>query len=221
RVLLDCMDPRASITLAGDTHQHVAEHSGFSSWSEFFHLLGIPGTEIETLRVSYRSARPIVDFAQELLGDLSEEADAPEATRDGPPVEFFRFGDRGACVAFLADALRQLSVDEPQASVALLTPSTKVSATYLQALERCELPRLRWVRDHDFSFSAGVEIAEIDQVKGLEFDYVILLEVGPNDFPDLPEFRRLLHVGATRAIHQLWLTSIGPPAPMLAVLGER
>ena len=220
QVLLDCMDSNASITLAGDTHQHVMKHSGFSSWTDFFRLLGIPGTEVDTLRVSYRSARPIVEFAQELLGDLTEDEDGPEATRDGPPVELFRFADRGACVAFVADALRQLCTDEPQASVALLTPSVAASAAYYETLERCELPRLHWVRDEKFSFKAGVEIAEIDQVKGLEFDYVILLDVDATQFPDLPEARRLLHVGATRAIHQLWLTSVGTPAPMLASLGE-
>ena len=220
QVLLGCMDSQASITLAGDTHQHVMKHSGFSSWSEFFHLIGIPGTEVDTLRVSYRSARPIVEFAQDLLGDLTEGDEAPESTRDGPPVELFRFADRGACVAFVADALRQLSRDEPQASVALLSPSVAVSAAYYETLERCELPRLRWVRDEKFSFAAGIEIAEIDQVKGLEFDYVILLEVDGVHFPDRPEARRLLHVGATRAIHQLWLMSIGTPAPMLGGLSE-
>ena len=36
QVLLGCMDSEASITLAGDTHQHVMKHSGFSSWTEFF-----------------------------------------------------------------------------------------------------------------------------------------------------------------------------------------
>lgn len=220
QVLLGCMDDRASITLAGDTHQHVMKNSGFSSWTDFFHLIGIPGTEVDTLRVSYRSARPIVEFAQDLLGDLAESDEAPEATRDGPPVEFFRFADRGACVAFVADALRQLARDEPAASVALLTPSVAVSAAYHETLERCELPRLRWVRDEKFSFAAGVEIAEIDQVKGLEFDYVILLDVDSVHFPDLPETRRLLHVGATRAIHQLWLMSVGTPAPMLGGLDE-
>ena len=110
--------------------------------------------------------------------------------------------------------------DEPSASVALLTPSVAISGPYFGALDRCELPHLRWVRDQDFSFAAGVEITQIDQVKGLEFDYVILLDVEADHFPDRPESRRLLHVGATRAIHQLWLTSIRNPAPMLAGLED-
>jgi DNA helicase-2/ATP-dependent DNA helicase PcrA len=52
-------------------------------------------------------------------------------------------------------------------------------------------------------------------VKGLEFDYVIVVEVSSTHFPERPGARRLLHVGATRAVHQLWLTSVATPSPIL------
>ncbi|MGE4607922.1 MAG: UvrD-helicase domain-containing protein, partial [Myxococcota bacterium] len=70
QVLLDCLDRSRSITLAGDTQQHIIENSGFTSWSEFLSRLGIPGTAIETLRISYRSTQQILEFALSLLGDL-------------------------------------------------------------------------------------------------------------------------------------------------------
>ena len=66
------------------------------------------------------------------------------------------------------------------------------------------------------TFAPGVEVTEIDQVKGLEFDYVIA-EVIMTHFPERPGARRLLHVGATRAIHQLWLTSVGTPTAWSAI----
>jgi DNA helicase-2/ATP-dependent DNA helicase PcrA len=118
-------------------------------------------------------------------------------------------------VGFLADALHELAQSEPLASVAILTPSRAISTAYYDGLERSDIPRLRWVQDYDFSFSAGVEVAEIEQVKGLEFDYVVLVDVDAAHYPDIPEARRLLHVGATRAIHQLWLTSLALPSPMV------
>ena len=115
-----------------------------------------------------------------------------------------------------ADALRELARQEPLASVAVLTPTPAISATYYGGIERCELPRLRRVRDQDFSFAAGVEVTEISQVKGLEFDYVILVDVDAAQFPETDASRRLLHVGATRAIHQLWLTSVATPSPLVS-----
>ena len=55
-------------------------------------------------------------------------------------------------------------------------------------------------------------MTEVDQVKGLEFDYVILADVNDASYPDDPIGRRRLHVGATRSVHQLWLTSVGAPS---------
>jgi len=220
QVLLGCLSQDASITLAGDTQQHVVNHSGFTSWSEFFRHLGIPGTEVETLRVSYRSSRQIIDFANSLLGHLMERDQVPETPRSGPPVEFFRFTDRGACVAFLAEALRDLADKEPLASVAILTPSSALSDAYYEGLDHCELPRLRRVQDQDFSFAAGFEVTEIEQIKGLEFDYVVLVEVDATHYSDSSMARRQLHVGSTRAIHQLWLTSVATPSPLVSDLWD-
>jgi DNA helicase-2/ATP-dependent DNA helicase PcrA len=215
RVLIDCLDERNSLTLAGDTQQHVMQDAGFTSWSEFFAHLKIDGTEVNTLQVSYRTSREIGEFAAALLGKLRED-DAPLATtRSGPPVEFFKYTDHGACIAALADALTELAGEEPLASVAVLTPSASLSELYFSGLERSEVPRLHLVRNQDFRFAPGVEVTEIEQVKGLEFDYVILVGVSEAHFPDEPMARRLLYVGATRAVHQLWLTSTGAPSKIV------
>jgi len=215
RVLLGCLDHKKSITLAGDTQQHVMKDAGFTSWADFFGHLGLEGTAVNTLRVAYRSSKQVVDFALALLGELAEDDDPPMVTRDGPGVELFRFTDHGACVAFLADALKSLLRDESMASVALLTPDGNTSGIYYQGLDRSEVPRLRRVVNQDFSFAPGVEITEVAAVKGLEFDYVILVECSAAQYPDTPDARRVLHVGATRAVHQLWLTSVGSVSPVV------
>jgi DNA helicase-2/ATP-dependent DNA helicase PcrA len=221
QVLLGCMERGSGITMAGDTQQHVMQHSGFTSWQEFFDHLGAEGTEIETLKISYRSSREIVAFANTLLGDLREDDDEPITTRSGPPVELFNFTDHGACVAFLADVLRDLGEHERMASVALLCPTPEVSDAYYEALAQSDLPRLRRVANQEFTFTAGIEVTEVAQVKGLEFDYVILLDVDATSYPDTPASRRLLHVGATRAIHQLWVTAVGTPSPLVRDLAAR
>jgi len=215
RVLIDCLDERRSLTLAGDTQQHVVEAAGFTSWPEFLAHLGLQGTSIDTLRVSYRSSREITSFAREVLGDLAEESEPPLSMRSGPPVECLQFTDAGACVASLADALRALAREEPLASAAVLTPSEAASETYHRGLVEAELPNLRRVLHQDFTFAPGVEVTEIAQAKGLEFDYVILVDVGAAQFPDEPTSRRLLHVGATRAVHQLWITCAGELSPIV------
>jgi DNA helicase-2/ATP-dependent DNA helicase PcrA len=217
RVLLGCLDERRSITLAGDTQQHLVEHGGFRSWSEFLQQLGLEGTEISTLDVSYRCTHEIASFALAVLGDLREDTTPPKTVRSGPPVELFRFTDHGACVASLSDALKELVAQEPLASVALLTPSKELSRMYFNGLQTSEVPRLRIVDSQHFTFAPGIEVTEVEQVKGLEFDYVVLIESSAGSYPDTAGSRRRLHVGATRAIHQLWLTSVGTPAAAVRV----
>ena len=217
RVLLGCLDERRSITLAGDTQQHLVEHGGFRSWSEFLQQLGLEGTEVSTLDVSYRCTHEIASFALAVLGDLREDETPPKTVRSGPPVELFRFTDHGACVASLSDALKDLVAQEPLASVALLTPSKELARIYFNGLQTSEVPRLRIVENQNFTFAPGIEVTEVEQVKGLEFDYVVLVESSAGSYPDTAGSRRRLHVGATRAIHQLWLTSVGTPAAAVRV----
>ena len=126
--------------------------------------------------------------------------------------------DRNLGVDRLADAFRQLAEQEPLASVAVLTPSPEFSQLYYDGLAKGDVPRLRRVANQDFTFAPGIEVTEIEQVKGLEFDYVILADVTHENYPDAPESRRLLHVGSTRAVHQLWLTCVGTPSPLLGDL---
>jgi DNA helicase-2/ATP-dependent DNA helicase PcrA len=215
RVLMDLLDERRSLTLAGDTQQHVTAVSGFTSWSTFFAQLGLAGTEVETLQVSYRSSEEITRFALSLLGALREDDSPVRTTRSGPPVELFQFTEHGAAIASLAEALISLASEEPLASVALLVPSSDLGDLYWKGLAQCEVPRLHRVRRQDFRFAPGIEITEVDQVKGLEFDYVILLDASAEHYPDDERSRRLLHVGATRAVHQLWLTTVGTASPIV------
>jgi DNA helicase-2/ATP-dependent DNA helicase PcrA len=215
RVLIDCLDKNQSITLAGDTQQHVMANAGFTSWSEFFRWLGVEGAEVDTLRVAYRSSEPIVTFATHVLGEVAEDDTPPLTVRSGPPVEVFRFTDDGGAVAFLADALHALARKEPLASVAVITPDPASSAVFYEGLDKAGVPRLSRVVDETFAFAPGVEVVDVRQVKGLEFDYVVVVGADARHYPDTPSARRLLHVAATRAVHQLWVLTTGTPSAIL------
>ena len=213
QVLLGTADSRQCVTLAGDTRQHISQHAGFASWTDFLDRIGVSSKALSTLAVSYRSTHPVTRFALDVLGDHEEAA--PRTTRDGPPVELFRFSDHGAAVAFLGESLKRLFAREPLANIALLTPDPEHSVMYWDGLRRAEVPRMRLVEQQRFAFAPGVDVVEASEVKGLEFDYVIVIEVSGRFWPDTDHHRRLLHVAATRAVHQLWLTCVGNPSSIL------
>ncbi len=203
-----------SITLSGDVAQRLYMNNGFSSWKGVLGELGLSHVEIEPLRISYRSTEPIIDFSRSVLGPLAD-ADAPKATRGGAPVELFRFSHSGDAVGFLAESLRQLAQEEPLASIAVITRYPEQADLYYGGLKKAETPHVRRIAEQDFPFRPGIDVTDVRQVKGLEFDYVVLAEVNESSYPDDDEARHLLHIGATRAAHQLWVLASDKPSHLL------
>ncbi len=213
-VVLGTVTRAESVTLAGDVQQRLLLDNGFTNWKEVLGELGLSHVEVEPLKLSYRSTHEIIEFARDVLGPLSSP-DAPEATRHGAPVELFTYSHTGDAVAFLAEALRSLLVEEPNASIAVVTRFPEQADAYYDGLHRGEVPKLRRIADQDFPFKAGVDVTDVRQVKGLEFDYVVLAEVNDSSYPNDDESRHLLHIGATRSAHQLWVVCAGRPSPLL------
>ena len=208
-------EPQPCVTLAGDTAQRLFMDSGFRDWNEVLDDLGLKGrVDVEPLRIAYRSTREVLAVARDILGPLADPT-PPIAPRSGAPVEHHHFPSQGAAVGFLADAIRPLMSREPRATLAILARHAEQAEMYYEALKMAEIPRLRRVRHFEFAFRPGVEVTEIRQVKGLEFDYVVLIDVNATTYPDDPESRHLLHIGATRAAHQLWLVSSGAPSRLV------
>ncbi len=203
-----------SITLAGDTAQRLFLDNGFGDWRAVLGHLGLSHVAVEPLRIAYRSTREILALARHAMGPLSIDVPA-EAKRAGAPVEAFRFSATGAAVGFLAEALRDLMLREPRATVALLARYADQADRYFEGLRRAEVASLRRVRAQDFTFRPGIDVTDVRQVKGLEFDYVVMLDVNASSYGGDDESRHLFHIAATRAAHQLWLIVTGEPSMMI------
>ncbi|HVU53318.1 MAG TPA: ATP-binding domain-containing protein [Polyangia bacterium] len=203
-----------SITLAGDTSQKLFLDNGFGDWRGVLGHLALTHVAVEPLRIAYRSTREILALARQAMGPLAD-ALPPEAPRSGAPVEAFRFPGVGAAVAFLGEALRDLHAREPRATVALLARHPEQADRYFDGLQRAEVPALRRVRAQEFSFRPGVEVTDVRQVKGLEFDYVVMLDANGQSYGRDDESRHLFHIGVTRAAHQLWLVATATPSPLI------
>jgi DNA helicase-2/ATP-dependent DNA helicase PcrA len=219
RVLVDLTGADRCVTLAGDIAQRMlteGDDRGEFDWAQLLHDLDVPHTTIEPLKVSYRSTAEITTFARSVLGPYAHDAE-PIANRHGPPVELFTFASAGEAVAFLADALRQLARDEPYANVALVARFPQQAEVYFDGLSRAEVPNVRRVAQQDFTWESGFDVTDVRQTKGLEFDEVVLLETTATSYPDSPQARHSLYVGATRAAHQLWCVASEKPSPMVEV----
>jgi DNA helicase-2/ATP-dependent DNA helicase PcrA len=218
RVLLELTGHETCITLAGDVAQRMLDEGddrGEFDWNALLDGLGVPHTKIEPLKVSYRSTAEITTFARDVLGPLAHD-EVPETTRHGPPVELFDFASPGEAVAWLSEVLKQLARDEPDANVALVARFPQQADVYFDGLSRAEVPNVRRVAKQDFSWDPGVDVTDVRQTKGLEFDEVVLLETTAASYPTTPQARHTLYVGATRASHQLWCIASDVPSKLVS-----
>ncbi len=191
-------DP-ASVTLAGDEAQQTS--SSFAGWPRSLNTIGAAGARTCRLAVSYRCPRPVTLVARKILGSLAPAVEA-RAAREGAPVGLFDFPTEQQAELFVTDAVRDLILREPPAALCY-------------ELLR-ELPEARLVLEGDFSFEPGIDVTDVDNAKGLEFDYVVVPDANADAYPMTDDARRRLHVAITRTSHQLWLVSGGKPSPLLA-----
>ena len=209
-----------SVTLAGDMDQRIMLGRKHETWEESLSYLTLPDgskpdvTALSPLQIGYRSTDEIMKAAKKVIGEHSVNT-TWHSTRQGAPVNVFRFQESGAMVAFLADTLEDLCVREPLASIAVLTRTNEAALKLYEGLQRTDLANMRIIRNQEFSFTPGIDVTDISQTKGLEFDTVIIADADASTYgPDMLS-RQLLYVGLTRAAHQLWLLHCGNPSKLI------
>lgn len=199
-----------SCTLAGDEMQQTT--TSFAGWPAALAELGVKDAATVRLSVSYRCPRPVIELARHVLGSLAPES-PPKNARDGVPVGFHHFPEEAQAWLFVRDSLKDLLEREPKASVAVIASSPEAARAFHKVVD--DMSGVRLVLEGDFSFEPGVDVTDVESIKGLEFDYVILPDATARSWPQTDEARRKLHVAITRASHQLWVISSGVRSRLL------
>jgi len=213
-VLGRAVEPKGgSLTVAGDAAQRIDRTGYFASWEGVMAALGTRA-EPAYLETSYRCPQPIVDRAHAILGPEAPTA-RPRAKRDGAPVLRSSASSEGHAAMILVQGLSALFEREPRAGVAVIAHDAAAARAIHEILARALPARL--VLEGEFSFGPGLEVTEVAEVKGLEFDYVVVPDVGARVYLDTAEHRRRLHVAVTRAGQQVWLVAVGAPSTILSV----
>ncbi|MBK6684805.1 MAG: AAA family ATPase [Deltaproteobacteria bacterium] len=194
--------PGGAVTIAGDAQQQTDDTAYFLGWAQVARALGVPEVESIELKESYRCPPEVTTYAREVLaGNASWPADQAGAPVLGTITP-------SAChQAFeLIEALKALTDRDRTASVAVIGRHGTAAKQLADELGRGLAVRL--ALHGAFDFAPGVVVTSLQDVKGLEFDYVVVPDAGPLQYPPTPEGRRALYVALTRASHQVWLSRV-------------
>jgi DNA helicase-2/ATP-dependent DNA helicase PcrA len=179
-----------SLVVAGDADQQL--EVGFSSWEETMRELGCADYERRVLELGYRCPPAVVALAHRILG-RGEATDARVAS----------FESEGRLASWLVETLD--ATDE--GNTAIVCRTALAARRISHALGRETTHRL--VLDGDFVRGAPCYVTSVDQVKGLEFDVVIVPDVSAAAYLDTPASRRALYVAVTRARRTVDLACVG------------
>ena len=197
-----CVSRGGSLIVAGDAAQQVDAAANFRGWDATMRELGALEHRKAVLEVSYRCPPEVTQFARALRAD-SGKAEFPLA----------RFHDECHLAAWLVEALRDLDAEDPTAASAVIC-RTPHAAVQLARLVKMAIPA-HLALEGAFTFGPGAQVTCVPEVKGLEFDHVVIPDAGAGRYADTPEARRALYVAATRASAQLVLATAGAPSPLL------
>jgi DNA helicase-2/ATP-dependent DNA helicase PcrA len=197
-----CVSRGGTLIVAGDAGQQVDPAANFRGWDVTMRELGAPEHRRAVLEVSYRCPPEVTEFARALR---------LEGGRAAFPLA--RFHDECHLAAWLVEALRDLDAEDPTAASAVIC-RTPQAAAQLARLVKMAIPA-NLALEGAFTFGPGAQVTCVPEVKGLEFDHVVIPDAGAGRYADTAEARRALYVAATRASAQLVLAAAGTPSPLL------
>lgn len=205
-----------SFTILGDLSQGIHAYKGVHAWEEMQTLFAPENTAYHALTRSYRSTMEIIDFANGILSSGVESSLlAVPVFRSGDPVRMLAYGEESdnqmtaeqARSSALEAALKSLSSREYR-TVAVLTRSLReASELYDELVQHFE--DIHLIDGSMMQYQGGLSVLPVYLSKGLEFDAVILADADTDHYGETAWDAKLMYVGCTRALHELWLLHNG------------
>ncbi len=164
------LEPTGTLIVAGDADQHTDETSSFRDWQSTMTELGRPEHAAVCFEIGYRCPPAVVELAHAILG-------APAVAPSGagvPSTGACRwFDDEAALLAWMTRDLRHLLRRDRRASIAMVCRSPRTARRITEGLHAAEIPA-RLVFDGRFFGRGVVQVTTVEEVKGLEFHFVII-----------------------------------------------
>ncbi|MBP1931748.1 RNA polymerase recycling motor HelD [Ammoniphilus resinae] len=201
--------PRARFTLLGDLNQGI-HHANVQSYTHLEELFGQTPTALFQMTKSYRSTHEIIEFTKGILQD-------PE------PIETVgRSGDKPKMVAVPSEDLLATEIgkgvhelwQKGSKSIAIICKTESETRVAFETLKNKMDQEIHLITKETFVFKGGLVVIPAYLAKGLEFDSVIIYNVGEKVYHRSTE-RKLLYTACTRALHHLFLYFTGEPTPLI------
>ena len=211
--LLSKNSSNQSFTILGDLAQSVIPHRGIMSWAEISRLFPKERIQRMNVNISYRSTNELTVFQNKILGRM--QYGGPRAIpigRHGEEPQFIRSKTYEDMLIAILNDIKSLQ-SKGVKSIAVLCKTKRESQRLVEQLKERGINLMRL--DEDSETDSNVFVASAHQVKGLEFDAVLLCNARDYNYPDTWTNNRLLYLAVTRAAKYLHIHWFGNLATVL------
>lgn len=191
----------ANITILGDLNQNITPFSNYQNYESIINVLkqdrqGVR-YDMNYLTKTYRSTYEINMFAKHIIGDTNMYN---QVDRHGDEVSIIKDLDDENRSKIFTDALE---LKKYYNTIAIIT-KTQTEANFLKSMlegnKKSSNFKVMTGKDKVFN-SEKIMIIPAYLAKGLEFDAVLIYNASDKNYPQ--EFKKLLYVACTRALHKL------------------
>lgn len=202
-------------TIMGDVSQNIHMGYGLNDWEEAkTQMLSGERDAFCILKKSYRNTVEISDFAADILAHGSFPGYSAEPVlRHGDPVLVEKAADDVELIA-RAEAVCRDWQKNGFDTIAVICRNEEEAERTAKELGK-KLP----VAESNLEkavFDKGIMVLPVEYTKGLEFDAVLLLDPGREQYPTDDGHAKLLYVAATRALHRLCVLHTGNLTGLIA-----
>jgi DNA helicase-2/ATP-dependent DNA helicase PcrA len=207
-----------SFTILGDLSQGIHAYQGIWNWDEFSALFEADRTMFYQLDRSYRSTMEIIHFANAVLSEGGEPiTPAIPVFRSGEKVKLIELKDQQSKIAALMKSVHKLQESGSINTIAIVGRTEEECSKLHQALVKQGLTA-SLILAGQREYRGGISVLPVYLTKGLEFDAVLIVDVDPLHYEQSFQDAKLLYVGCTRALHELWLFYTENASPLISNL---
>ncbi|QWI49870.1 HelD family protein [Bacillus mycoides] len=198
-----------SFTILGDLSQAIYDYQGIEDWNAFKEVFQETG--YYELTRSYRSTKEIIEFANEIIKNAEIPVGlATPVFRSGEDVKVIRGEDQFTEIVKTLEHLQ----NEDVKTIAVIGRTDDECRDIYEKLTNAGLS-VNVIEADQSKYEGGISVVPVYLAKGLEFDAVLLIDVDEEHYKNTKHDAKLLYVGCTRSLHDLWIFYSGEISPLI------
>ncbi|MED0963726.1 UvrD-helicase domain-containing protein [Bacillus paramycoides] len=198
-----------SFTILGDLSQAIYDYQGIEDWNAFKEVFQETG--YYELTRSYRSTKEIIEFANEIIKNAEIPVGlATPVFRSGEDVKVIHEEDQ---FTEIVKTLKHLQ-NEDVKTIAVIGRTDDECRDMYEKLTNAGL-KVNVIEADQSKYEGGISVVPVYLAKGLEFDAVLIIDVDEEHYKNTKHDAKLLYVGCTRSLHDLWIFHSGEASPLI------